>query len=180
MLAGFAAMLLAGCNADEYVSAQDSPDALNQYKVHDKYPGKPQAPVDIEFRVSGPYQLNEETEVTVVFTSRKSADDLKVAINARDEQMLISGAQRQYSFGVQQAGQSNEIVLGVTPRAEGMFYISVNARLIVDGVATNRSFAIPVNTAPQNIKKQLKPAGVIQKDSSGERVIIMPAVEPAN
>jgi len=173
-------MLLAGCNADEYVSAQASPEGQNEHKVHDKYPGKPQAPVDIEYRVQAPYRLNEEAEVTVVFTSRKSADDLRVAINARDEQMLISGAQRQYSFGVQQAGQSNEIVLGVTPRAEGMFYISVNARLIVDGVATSRSFAIPVNTAPQNIKKQLKPTGTIQKDPSGGRVIIMPAVEPAN
>jgi hypothetical protein len=180
LIAALLVMPLAACNSDDYVSVHGAPGELNKQQRDHKYPGKPQAAVDIDYQVNKAYAVEEASDVTIVVTSRKAADALTVVIHGREDQLLISGGQSEYVFGSQRAGQRNEIVLGVTPRAAGLHYIGVNARLTVDGHSTSRSFAIPVNTAPENIRNQMKPAGVIKLDPSGERVIIMPAMERAD
>jgi|GEM_PF-3350583 len=175
-IAGFIALQLAGCNADDYVVSSAS-NATHDKQPSNKYPGKPQAPVDIDFDVNGSFVVDQETPLSIVFTSSRAAEDLNVALYSREHELLLSGAQPQYAFGPQQAGQDNRIELGVTPRSEGLFYISINARLTVNGASSSKSFAIPVDTRSTSDRQQMKPARKAITDHKGQRLIIMPAVE---
>ena len=174
---GLVLFQLNGCNAEDHVQVSNEAVTSEAKGSSHRYPGKPQAAVDIDYQVETPFVVGERSNVTIVFTSKRPADELSVSINSDESQLQISGAQSGMSFGPQQAGQSNSVELDVVPQNQGLYYIHINARLSAQGSTTSKSYAIPVNTATGDMQKQMKPAGKIIRDHNGQRLLIMPATE---
>ncbi|MCW9014967.1 MAG: hypothetical protein OQL06_14440 [Gammaproteobacteria bacterium] len=140
-----------------------------------KYPGKPVAPIDINYAMSKSAAVGETLEVEVQISTRKNVDDLKV-VYTTPHQLESADMKMKHSFGSVNANEKQVVNISVIPQSKGMYYIKLLATLVVDGRSQSRSFAIPVNIGNVDPKAYMKsPTGEVIDNGSGRRIISMPA-----
>ena len=137
---------------------------------------KPHAPIDLKFETQI-LQAGVESTIPVNIISVKKADQLGIVYFAKDQGIYLHNARIQVDFGKQTKNQSNAHTLTVLPDIDGEYLIYLTATVIDNGKAQSRSFVIPVQVGNTPKQKELKPAGKITTDSTGTRIISMPAVE---
>lgn len=139
-------------------------------------PGKPRAPVHVEYQVS----KNIQPGIAVVIRLRITplVDAQQINLHYRTEGALTSGdPQPQYSFGPTPARTTVQRDITVIPQAQGRYRVIVSIDIASQGGhAGNRSMSIPIvagNPPPASVK----PQGTKSTDSQGKPVIVTPAQE---
>ena len=172
----FFTISLIGCKAESgSIESQ-----LVQSTVHDKssrYPGKPHAAVDMEYDLPESVSMNKVFNVELKFVSGMDADNLEIVVSTNENELELLDSQKSYSLGIQQKRQKNNITTSIMPKAEGLFYLNVIATLFDQGSSQSRSFAIPIKVGEKNHRPAMKSSGKQEQTESGERLIIMPALE---
>ena len=165
----FFTISLIGCKAESgSIESQ-----LVQSTVHDKssrYPGKPHAAPES-------VSMNKVFNVELKFVSGMDADNLEIVVSTNENELELLDSQKSYSLGIQQKRQKNNITTSIMPKAEGLFYLNVIATLFDQGSSQSRSFAIPIKVGEKNHRPAMKSSGKQEQTESGERLIIMPALE---
>jgi len=146
-----------------------------------KYPGKPQPPVDMKYNfiTKKSFAVGESVDIQLTFKSKMAVDGLDIQLSVDSGLTLLNSADH-YSLGVQSKGDKSVLDLKVSPDADGYYYIYVTATLVTGGTRQSRSFTIPVNVGDVDTQKYMKPAGVVQEDPTGQKIISMPASKPRN
>lgn len=139
-------------------------------------PGKPRAPVRIEYQVSK--DLQPGLPVVISLSITPLVDAQHITLHYRTEGDLNSGdPQPQFSFGPTQARTTVQQAITVIPQAEGRYRVIVSVTIASQsGQAGSRSISIPIvvgNPPPAS----LKPQGTMGTDSQGKPIIVTPAQE---
>lgn len=167
---------LTGCKAESgSIESQ-----LVQSTVHDKsslYPGKPHAAVDMKFDLPESISVNKAFNVELKLISGMDADNLELVVSANKYELELLNAEKSYSLGIQQKKQNNNLTISIMPKAEGLFYLNVIATLVNQGSSQSRSFAVPIQVGDKKHQPAMKSSGKQEQTESGERLIIMPALE---
>lgn len=140
-----------------------------------RFPGKPHAPIELKFILPKGIALGETMSLDLTVEAGRDADDLLVSLRA-DNGLLLNN-QQQFAFGQQRTGQQSDIKVTVMPEKEGLYYIYLSARLVLGADQQSRSFVIPVKVGNVDIRKSLKPAGVLQQEKGEAGIVSMPAME---
>ena len=158
--------------------AQTTPDthkpSLAQTRTD--YPGKPTAPVRIDYQLSKNIQLGLPVVVSLRITPLVDAQ--RISLNYQVEGALTSGdPQTQFEFGSTPAGTTLQQDINLIPQAEGRHRVIVTVSIDSDGGRSgSRSMSIPIvlGNPPQTT---LKPQGTTNTDQQGKPIIVTPAQE---
>ncbi len=152
--------------------------------------GKPSAPIEFAYEVSGSGAQGSQVTVKVDISFLAQADDIQVSLTPGTGIEAGSG-EFQSSFATQSSGAKITRRVTVIPRTNELSYLNVTARGRFAGGVMSRVGSIPVNpNAGVSILKSGSAKaqagggpssggqGTLKKDSQGNDVVSMPAVEP--
>ena len=160
--------------ADTAAVEESTADREQLAKVVQKIPdirGKPGAPVDIRYALLGTPKVGEPLEIRIDIIPRSQASQVDVSINAIGD-LDIDASVRGWSLQSPEPGKSERRVITTTPRSEGLYYVSVEAMMELDGVRQSRVYSIPVLVGDKMIRAQTEKAELTM-DEDGNPVIIM-------
>ncbi|MEX2122712.1 MAG: hypothetical protein WD795_02385 [Woeseia sp.] len=184
----FGTLLVAGCqgaNDQDAVVAPAGSDSETPSQAPSKAqpieaqtsPGKPSAPITIDYTVIGSPIVGQPVSINLEVSS--SMRDRPITLNyrvndARD--MTFPQAQPQRialaAFGdAERAAQQ----ITVVPQREGRLYLNVSAEVETEGGTLLKSMAIPIQVG--DAPRQQQTNGELKEDDQGEPVISMPAEE---
>lgn len=166
-------MFITGCKSEEQLAINSGQDHKVKSGNIKPYPGKPHAAVEMHYKMKKNIAAGETIDVTMTFINTKNVDDLEISYKL-DDGLTSSEALHQYNFGVLAASEKSVVTLPITATNDGYYYIYVVATLI-DDKRQSRSFAIALNVGNVKAHKHIKSNGKVTIDSSGRRVISMPA-----
>ena len=139
--------------------------------VYPRSPGKPTAPVEIDYRLLGTPAVGQPLQIEVRVSSRVQGSRAVARLHPGPALRLESSAL------LQATGEDGmQRVIQITPQQGGRAYLSVHAEVEVDGIIQGRSVSIPIlvgdasGTAPT--------PGLLTTDAAGAAIISMPADEP--
>lgn len=136
--------------------------------------GKPQPPLAIDFSLAKTPAVGEEmlVHLTVGFTN-DAKGEIELTIHA-DAGLNLDAAASKTTLTIDKSGDQASYQLGVTPAAEGLYYVHVSAA----GSGMTRTVSIPVpvgdsTTRPATAHQQ----GELKKDAEGNDLHVMPIEE---
>jgi hypothetical protein len=134
--------------------------------------GKAAAAVDLRYGLGAKPTIGQPFEVELTFIPRVPADTLEIEATGMPGLVLAGGATAKFGPPVS-AGErySTKVLAQVTEN--GLFYISITARLASKVQTDARTFSVPVVVGP--LPAAEKPAGAAGE--AGEAVKSTPAVE---
>lgn len=167
-------ILLSACQEKATHSGVANPMPMQNAKA--AYPGKPTAPVRINYQLSKTIQPGLPVVVSISITPLVDAQQL--SLHYTMEGALTSGdPQPQFNFGPTTANTTLQQDITVIPQAEGSYRIIVSVSIDnPQGHTGSRSMSIPIvvgNPSPTT----LKPQGTMDKDAHGKPIIVTPAKE---
>ena len=168
----FFAFSLYACNSESYSSNKTTSEVTTS-----KYPGKVHAPIDMHFSTQKSYSAGENASIALTFKPGKSADNLEINIHT-DDGLILMDTSNHFLMGAQNKNQKSNLVIIVNPERNGYFYINITATLVIGNVKESRIFAIPINVGNVDVQLHMKPAGIVQEDPTGQKIISMPASQP--
>lgn len=137
--------------------------------------GKPTAPVSISYTVPGMADVGQSVTVTVNFKILSDADNVNLKLTT-DKGLEFTSGETEVDYGNQPANSTFSETVTVVPRTDGILYLNVFVTGTFGGKTMVRTGAVPVN-AGTNIRNMMKKSGEITTDSTGKKIIIMPAEE---
>ncbi len=183
-------LLITACGQQETnVEAIDQNDVIeaNTVKVtkknpkHDKKmlghmsrPGKPSAPINLDYSFDGKPTLGQMLSVSIKLTETNNAQPVTAALKYSPE-LIENKVVNKMSFKSSPQESSQQITL--TPIENGIYFINIQASTEVGGRTMYKSFAIPVEVGEVDWEAHTKPEGTINNDSNGGKVISFPAAE---
>jgi len=140
-----------------------------------KMSGKPTAPIEISYTAPVSAAIGSSVNVVVTIKALSDVADFGLKVTA-DEGLLLNAGELVKNYGAQKRDAVFSETLTATPNAEGYLYLNVFASGSFQGKTMVRVGAVPISvgTSPE---KKLKKSGTIEKDSSGQNVVVMPADE---
>ncbi len=167
---------LSGCHEKPIHNATTQSTSVQVASQHTAAPGKPRAPVRIEYQLSKDIQLG--IPVIIHLSITPLVDAQQINLHYRTEGDLTSGdPQSQFSFGPTPARTTVQQDITVIAQAEGRFRVILSVTIAShSGHAGSRSMSIPIvvgNPPPTT----LKPQGTMSTDPQGNPVIVTPAQE---
>lgn len=171
------AMGISACNSETHNNNKIT--NKTSFIPNNKYPGKPELPVDMKYKFTSSKKIavGENIVIELTFKTKKIVDDLVIQLRS-DSELVLMNSSNEYSFGPQAKGSKSVLDLTVQPSVNGYYYIYISASLDEGGIRQSRSFTIPLNVGNVDARKYMKPAGVIHEDSTGQKIISMPASQP--
>jgi hypothetical protein len=136
-------------------------------------PGKPVAPIAIDYRLAGVPQLGRPVDIEL--TVRTQTDLRNVAIDVRGDASLVVTAAPVGPIAFLAAGEPSTVTLTVTPMAEGSARLGVHVQGLSGERVLARSVAIPVRTG--GAKPASARSAVLKVDESGQSLVVLPARE---
>jgi hypothetical protein len=139
-------------------------------------PGKPTAPVAIDYDVIGVPLVGHPVNVDIAVSSTQGEAPVKLRWQVLDTGSLSfpESQAREVSLRVdQRQAQTRQVT--IVPQREGRLYLNVTAEVETPDGAMLKTIAIPiqVGTAPG----EPEAAGEVQQDADGEAVMSLPADE---
>ena len=164
-------LFLSGCNSDE---SKIKSEKLNSGVLK----GKSFSPIGIKYQAikSGNAEVGENYEIVVSLTSRIDTNSMTIYLTTKGDIFLVN-TEKVISLGKMVENENRNLTLTVNPSANGLHYIYLSVNAETEGLRKSGSFAIPVYVGDKSKNIKSKVTGVIQEDSSGEKIIHMPAVE---
>lgn len=169
-------LLLVACGSFADKQASASPAITSQQTrsgVIDIRNGKPGAPVALEYRLPATIAPGGTVDVSLNFRTSTPKGTLEVRLNGGNN-LEVAGPESA-SFPL---GSSNTYPLNtrIATQGAGVFYLNVLAtETLPNGNRSVRAMAVPVQVG--DVPLQKSSPGKLQKDKSGQQLIIMPAEE---
>ena len=166
-------VLISACKQE--MASNTQPGVSKQSMHEHKYPGKPGAPVDMQFQMAKSPAVGEILEVAVQLVNKIPVGRMTVKYTLPAE-LESTDAEHLVIFDQLETGSSSAITINLVPQAEGVFYVNLFVSMESEGSVQSRSFAIPVNVGDVEPEKHLKKSpGKVSTDEKGRRIISMPA-----
>lgn len=137
-------------------------------------PGKPGAPVSIQFNPPSRKQVGETVTVPFTVTPTAPVDEMVIHVSLSGNKLALRMSQTLF---VKQAGAQkmsafdNKIV--AIPKAEGLGYITILVETRRGNQHMSRVVMVPVRIG--NAPINLKPEGELTTDADGDKIISLPA-----
>ena len=140
------------------------------------YPGKPEAPVRIDYQLAKDIQPG--VPVDIVLSLTPAVDTQNMTLRYALDGALDSGdPQTEFGFGALHAGEQIQQHITVIPQAEGRFRVIVTVQIDnPSGHGGSRSISIPI-VVGNPPAATLKPEGKQSTDTKGTPIIETPAKE---
>jgi hypothetical protein len=137
-------------------------------------PGKPSAPINLDYSFNGKPTLGQPLSVNIKLTETRNAKPVTAALKY-SPQLIENKAISNMSF--KSSPQESSQVITITPVENGIYFINIQASTEVDGQTMYKAFSIPVEVGEVDWDEYTKPEGTINNDSRGGKVISFPAAE---
>ena len=138
-------------------------------------PGKPTAPVSLDYEILGRPFVGVPVAVNVRVTPTGETGPVRVSYSIEDESAMLFQEGQVERLEFDSLTEESIQQLALVPQREGRLYVNVSAEVETPGGTMIRSMAIPVQVgsapAPRNLN------GDLVETADGEPVISMPAVE---
>jgi len=168
------AALFAACSKRDDGPESVSSQAAATTVVDSVQGGKPTAPVDISFAISGKPEGGKSSEVELTVVATAPSDRIDLAIQATPGLELTGNAVAASFFNASE-GASFVHRVKIVPRADGVYFLTAIATTHLSGGAQSRTAGMRVVVGDVAIAD--KPAIAPTVDSSGQSVTSQPAVE---
>lgn len=176
LLGGLAALALVACG-DEASRSVSAPTAKESAKFANEpgtSPGKPSAPVTIDYEVLGraivgmPVSINVEVRGT-----RDNVGPVSVSYSINDTSALMFQEGQVERLEISELRDVSMQQLAVVPQREGRLYVNVSAEVQTPGGSMIKSIAIPiqVGSAPEPARSDAEE----KTGPDGETVLSLPA-----
>jgi len=138
--------------------------------------GKPGAPIAMEYTLKGTPKKGKDIDIALTFTSLSALPgSLRVKVHGGRGLQLISD-KRPIDFAVQTLNEKHRRMVTVNASKPGLFYLNVIAQWTnVDKQYQQRAFAVPIQVGRVNVRPA--PPGKVFEDSTGQRIMSLPAKE---
>lgn len=133
-------------------------------------PGKPSAPVTLNYEWLGTPALGQPITLRLSFSAQGEAADLRLRYAGEGAVSLRAGGEEQVSLRAEPA-PVRELV--VVPSREGLHHVNV----FVELGDRARAFSIPLQVGKVDMKTLLKPQGKLVQTPEGQTLISLPAEE---
>lgn len=170
--AWLAAVLLAcvGAAASAAPRAQPGTAHSTAAGVATRSPGKPTAPITIEFSLAAEPAVGALLAISIAVHASAELGDLALEVRAEDGSALLVAAQTPV------AGVPGAWTVTVVPLADVTAYLNVTAQGTLGGVPQTRSVAIPVRVGNAKPARALR-ASAVAGEGEAERLVLLPAAE---
>ena len=140
----------------------------------DRVVGKPQAPVSIQYQL-GEFQPGTPAQVNLSIINGIDVDSMTV--DSRLSNGLQSAdMQSQYHYGVMAAKEISVISFSINAQYHGRFRIYITITINANGVSQSSSQVVPIVVGnASDMPLQRKTTGQLRRESTGQRIIAMPA-----
>jgi hypothetical protein len=137
--------------------------------------GKKVAPISISYEPDLKAEIGEEIDIAITFETLSDVSDLKLKLApSKGMDMIPETFEAEYGDRPGQFKFSEHVL--VIPGKEGFLYLNVFVSGIFGKSRMVRSGAVPVKVG-NDPQKLLKSSGKLKTDTTGQRVISMPAEE---
>lgn len=185
LIAIAASLYLSGCEgrhdadtAPAPARAEASVAAKPTVPTGGESPGKPTAPISMEYEIVGNPIVGAPVLINV--TVHSDQGPVTVQYNIMDPSALMFQQGQVERWQIPDPAADNVQQLSVIPQREGRLYINVSAEVMTPTGSMIRSMAIPIKVG--NAPRQATVNGELKEGPDGETVISMPAeqsqVEP--
>jgi len=164
-------LLLASCMDSEIISTSDTVTTLAE-RYHQS-PGKPQAPVQIKYKILKSRLSGELINIEITIKPEQKADYLELTIKGEKGIELIDLQNPEMTYKKIEKGDQLTQKFSVRPKSEGLHYIHVFSKVLCGNSSKVKVVAIPIRTG--NMPVPLKGALPVEVDNSGQKIISMPA-----
>jgi hypothetical protein len=140
-------------------------------------PGKPSAPVSIDYKVLGTPLVGQPLAVEIRIAANEPGQSMRLKYFINDADSLMFADSQPESIDVKIAADEPVAARQVrlVPQREGRLYLNVTAELeTADGMML-KSIAVPISVGSNAVRIELN--GAMKKAADGETVISLPAVE---
>jgi hypothetical protein len=137
--------------------------------------GKKVAPISISYEPVSEAEIGEAIDIEITCETLSDVSDLKLKL-APSKGMDMIPATFEVEYGDRSGKFKFSEHVGVVPGKEGLLYLNVFVSGIFDNRRMVRSGAVPVKVG-NDPQKMLKSSGKLKTDTTGQRVISMPAEE---
>lgn len=138
-----------------------------------KSPGKPSAPITLEYSFDGTPTLGQPLSVNVKLKGAQQEDSVSASLKYSPS-LVTNTDHTKLSF---KPSAPNKKVVTVTPTENGIYFINISASTLVHGKLMYKSFAIPVEVGDADWAEHNKPEGALLNDAKGGKIISLPASE---
>lgn len=170
----------AGCSTERNDSSAASPVAVNEAGTPNKpapapstSPGKPTAPITIDYEVLGNPVVGQPVAVNVRVSSTRGPVTVQYSINDASAVMFQEEQVEQIEIADPTIATPQQLT--VIPQREGRVYVNVSAEVHTDSGTMIRSMAIPIKVGDAPPTPTVN--GELKEGPGGETVISMPARE---
>lgn len=156
--------------------AGGTPAAAPAQAVEGRSPGKPAAPVDIEYRILGTPLVGQPVAVEIRLSSPAAGQRLRIQYSINDAGSLVFADAQPRSIDVEIPRDASAAArqVRVVPQREGRVYLNVAAEVTTENGMMLKSIAIPISVGSNAVT--LETNGAL-KQSDGETVLSLPARE---
>jgi len=136
-------------------------------------PGKPSAPITIDYEVLGKPIVGLPVAINVTVRATQVLGPVVVSYSINDSSALLfqDGQIERLEFShISELGMQQ---VAVIPQREGRLYINVSAEVQTPGGSMIKSMAIPIRVGSAPVPRQIN--GELKEGPDGETVISMPA-----
>jgi len=166
---------LVACSDESPASGSTTKPAAAVASNRSRSPGKPSAPISLEYEVLGRPIVGLPVAINVRINAAQDAGPVAVQYSINDTSALRFQEGQVERLRIVDPADDSMQQVAVIPQREGRLYVNVSAEVETPGGTLIKSMAIPiqVGSAPQ----QPTINGELQEGPDGETVISMPAVE---
>jgi len=142
-----------------------------------KSPGKPGAPVDIQYTLVGKATAGQPLEIELRITATASVASIRLDYGASERLSMDRGMPQTLALVAQKPGIPAVQRISVTPQGDGLHFFKVRVVTESDGRSSMRGIAIPIGVGKYDPRAHLKVNGTLVDGVGGERAIVMRASE---
>ncbi len=175
-------LLITACGSKEEIQVEIQTEVQNEKKPSKKLveaapyqsPGKPSAPIKLEYNFVNKPVLGQPLDVKIKLTETLNGKAVKAKLKYSPE--LIQN-QAINEMGFNPASANSEQTVTVTPVENGIYFINIQASTEVNGQVMYKAFSIPVEVGNVDWNEHTKPEGNLSNNSKAGKVISFPAAE---
>lgn len=173
-------LALAGCNADVESTADAAKTAAEKLAGSagvESSPGKPSAPVNIEYSILGTPLISQPLAIEVRVASAQPGQSLQLSyfINDTDSLVFADAQPERIDVQIPEGAGIAARQVRVVPMREGRLFLNVTAEVETEAGSMLKSIAIPIVVGSSGAALEIN--GELKQTADGETVISMPARE---
>ncbi len=172
-------LLITACGSKEEIKPQTKAMKETEQSSPYKSPGKPSAPITLEYSFNSKPELDQPLEVSIKLSHTHLANDVNAKINYSPKLIENQGIN---AMNFNNNSEDNAQLITVTPVENGIHYVHIQAGTEVNGQVMYKAFSIPIEVGEVDWKQHRKIEGSLNNgslnnNSESSKVISLPAAE---